>query len=337
MHLLLTAAGFEDALLDEIDRAQAGPARVLAPTVISLEPRVRPELTDFCFARHVLFDASPIRGASVQALADAAVFPWVPILDAAEEPWELQAFIPDEAEEAAGLSRRVELVAERIEEALKKRRKRVLKRQEVGARKLAQVLLLGREEGYSALADRISLPGGATWPSAHPGGRAPVEDDWDAPSSAFRKLREALAWHPSKMRSGQRVVDLGAAPGGWTHVALGTGAEVLAIDKAEMDPRLASHPLLRHVKKDAFNFEPEDPPVDWLLSDVIAEPEKTLALLLGWAEKNWMKHFIVHLKFKGADRYALVEEALKKLRKAGYKNVRAKKLYFDKNEVTLLG
>src|SRR5690348_16530905 len=38
------------------------------------------------------------------------------------------------------------------------------------------------------------------------------------------------------LRHGARVVDLGAAPGGWTQVAVKRGASVVAIDLLPMDP-----------------------------------------------------------------------------------------------------
>lgn len=67
----------------------------------------------------------------------------------------------------------------------------------------------------------------------------------DAPSRATLKLEEA--WHhfvpayewDSRLAGGQRAVDLGAAPGGWTQVAaaaVGDGGRVIASDILPMDP-----------------------------------------------------------------------------------------------------
>ena len=51
-----------------------------------------------------------------------------------------------------------------------------------------------------------------------------------APSRAFAKLTEALARLGHWMGPGERCVDLGASPGGWSFVALGKGAQVIAVD-----------------------------------------------------------------------------------------------------------
>ena len=46
---------------------------------------------------------------------------------------------------------------------------------------------------------------------------------------------------------------------------------------------------------DAFRFQPPRP-VDWLLCDVIAAPERTAALLLEWLRRGWCRYFAVTLK-----------------------------------------
>ena len=45
MHVLLTAPGFEAALIEEIDRQDAGDAKLLANGVVGLEARCPPEAT----------------------------------------------------------------------------------------------------------------------------------------------------------------------------------------------------------------------------------------------------------------------------------------------------
>src|SRR5262249_43717894 len=164
-----------------------------------------------------------------------------------------------------------------------------------------------------------------------------VDDDWEAPSSAFRKLEEALAWLGRVPGQGERVVDLGAAPGSWSHVAVRRGASVIAVDRAALDARLLRNPRVRHVRADGFSYIPDAPPVDWLLCDIIAEPRKSLALLARWLDAGWCKNFVFHLKFKGRRDYRPAQDARRLVAGAGVTRHRVKHLYHDRNEVTVLG
>ncbi len=336
----MTALGFEGALIDELGRgAGPGTARptVLRPGVVVHEAGTEKlAATDHAFARQILPRATRLEAPSIAKLADAVAYALVPILAASEAPWRLDVITPDPSDDAAVLERRAELVRAAILEALTERRKKVVRRMDPAARWAAQVLLVDREVVFLSSAEPITLPGGATWPSPLPGGVAAIEDDWDAPSSAFRKLREALIWLESPIEPGHRCVDLGASPGGWTHVALAAGAQVTALDRAELDPRLMRNPLLTHYTGDAFAFTPPNAPVDWLLSDVITTPERAIELLQRWTRDRLCKRFVVHLKFKGDDQYGLVQDALGVVRRHGFRGARAKKLVHDKNEVTIM-
>ena len=48
---------------------------------------------------------------------------------------------------------------------------------------------------------------------------------------------------------------------------------------------------------DAFRYEPEKP-VDWLLCDIIAPPERTIKLLGRWLRNGWCRRFVVTVKLK---------------------------------------
>lgn len=71
-----------------------------------------------------------------------------------------------------------------------------------------------------------------------PGGRIPVPRCDDAPSRAYYKLEEALAWSRAPVHAGDVAVELGSAPGGASWALLQRGLEVHGIDNAEMDPRV---------------------------------------------------------------------------------------------------
>lgn len=331
--IYLTSPGFESALTTELGEGEA-----VAPGVVLGPGRALAD-SDLIFARQVLPEALRVSGASVAQLAEGAFEFCAPLLDQDPTPWRCDVFAPDDPDEpgrAAVHGSRAQLVGARFFELLdKKRRRSARRRSDDDPRVLrVQLLLAEREQLWVSVVRPIDLPSGALWPSPFSGGRAFVAEDRRAPSTAYRKLREALAWMDLSIQPGERCVDLGASPGGWSHVALSSGAKVVAVDKAEMDPIVAGHRSFVHAQTDAFRFEPEDPPVDWLLSDVIAEPEKSAELLLRWTERRWYRHAVVHLKFKGQERYGIARELIERMSALGVV-ARAKHLAFDKNEITI--
>ncbi len=336
--VLLASTGFEDPLVRE-----AGPgARVVAPGVVA-----SPRGDDFVFARQVLPDAREVAAPSISRLAAGAVDAVLPALDATDSPWVLDSILPDDPREdrPGELARRLDLVsAEFLERVARARRHTARRRTDRPSPLevphgtiLVQLLLVARETLWASASPIALLARRGPWPVPFPAGRVRIGDDWTAPSSAFRKLREALAWLGEPIRPGQTCVDLGAAPGGWTHVALEAGASVHAVDRGELDPRLAGHPRLVHVRRNDFHWRPPELPVDWLLCDVIARPERNLAVLREWATSGACRRLVFHVKFQGRDDYAAAVEALQTLDEAGFARCRAKHLYHDKNEVTLLG
>ena len=67
-----------------------------------------------------------------------------------------------------------------------------------------------------------------------------VEDREGPPNRAYLKLWEALVRLGRWPQPGERCLDLGASPGGWTYVLAKLGADVVAIDKAPLDPKVAA-------------------------------------------------------------------------------------------------
>ena len=58
-------------------------------------------------------------------------------------------------------------------------------------------------------------------------------------------------------------------------------------------------------QESAFALEPEK--VDWLFSDVIAYPERLLALIQRWIAAGAPKHIICTIKFQGPTDHATAE------------------------------
>src|SRR5262249_8932354 len=100
---------------------------------------------------------------------------------------------------------------------------------------------------------------------------------------------------------GERCLDLGASPGGWTWVLAKLGAEVLAIDKAPLDPKVAAMPGVAWRGESAFALEPDSVrPIDWLCSDIACYPVRLLRLVERWRSSGLVRNFVCPLKFQGA-------------------------------------
>src|SRR5579875_2541888 len=80
----------------------------------------------------------------------------------------------------------------------------------------------------------------SSWPS---GARHYAQTEEQISRAEF-KLLEALEVFEIALPTHGRALDLGAAPGGWTRILLEKGLSVIAVDPAQLDPRLANKPNL---------------------------------------------------------------------------------------------
>jgi len=136
-----------------------------------------------------------------------------------------------------------------------------------------------------------------------------VEDREGPPSRAYLKLWEALTRIGRVPAPGERCLDLGASPGGWTWVLAGLGAQVEAVDKAPLDPRVAVMPGVTMRSESAFGLDPsKEGPVDWLFSDVICYPARLLTLVRRWIEAGQVRHIVCTIKFQGTTDHDIVAQ-----------------------------
>lgn len=153
--------------------------------------------------------------------------------------------------------------------------------------------------GAWTLLDRDRMLASPTKSSPFPMGECRFEEDRTGPPSrAYLKLWEALTHLGAHPGPGDRCLDLGAAPGGWTWVLARLGATVRAVDKAPLDVRLAAMPGVEPIIRSAFALAPE--PVDWLVCDVIAYPTRLLGLIKQWVAAGAAGRIVCTLKFQGA-------------------------------------
>lgn len=134
-----------------------------------------------------------------------------------------------------------------------------------------------------------------------------VEDRTGPPSRAYLKLWEALTRLGRYPAPGERCLDLGAAPGGWTWALAGLGAQVVAVDKAPLDPRVAAMPGVAVRRDSAFGLDPAQERAAWLLSDVICYPARLLALVRRWIAAGTVANILCSVKFQGATDHAAAE------------------------------
>jgi len=128
-----------------------------------------------------------------------------------------------------------------------------------------------------------------------------VEDRDGPPSRAYLKLWETFARLRRQPGTGERCLDLGAAPGGWTWLLARTGAEVLAVDRAPLASEVDRLANVTVQLGSAFGLDPaEVGPVDWWCSDIIAYPDRLFALVTRWLDSGLVRNLVCTVKFQGA-------------------------------------
>lgn len=127
-----------------------------------------------------------------------------------------------------------------------------------------------------------------------------VEEKVGPPSRAYLKLWEALTRLQLWPKPGERCLEAGASPGGWTWALQRLGAQVLCVDRAPLAPNIAALPGVEFRRGDAFSLLPENVgPIDWLFSDVICYPDKLLDWIQRWMDSGLCRRFVCTIKFQG--------------------------------------
>jgi 23S rRNA (cytidine2498-2'-O)-methyltransferase len=311
MHLFLTEPADEPILCDELKRTFVGAeTELLAPgllrTDVQLQSATPPVLA---FARQLLPNAEPVNAVSIREWSER-LFEAVASRLPESQPWRLHLAAHYGGEGAGG--NRVRFIREAFREQLRKRRRQLLRLLEQAetpfheTTSLVQLWLTAPDTGFLSVAPAPTpwQLRRCVWPFVK--GELPVASDKAAPSRAFAKLVEAEQRLGLRIAAEETCVDLGACPGSWSYVALNRGARVIAVDRSPLREDLMANPRLTFHQGDAFKFGPEIP-VDWLLCDVIAAPERSVELVLEWVRQRRCRRFIVTIKFKGQGDYGKLE------------------------------
>ncbi|MFN0077579.1 MAG: SAM-dependent methyltransferase [Prosthecobacter sp.] len=337
MHLFLTDPDTLPFLTDELRRA-APEANVREIAGLGIVAEVNLDGLLLAFARQTLPDAVEVQAASINAWADRIIEAIAGVLPD-DQPWRLHLW-PQYGEGRAGLHR-CELIHASLLERLKKRRRHLL-RALIDSdavfdaqTSLVQCILTSPESGWLSTTAAPRAHALRSLVSRFPRGEVPLADDKSAPSRAFTKLVEAEQRLGKRIERGETCVDLGASPGSWSYVALQRGAHVIAVDRSELREDLMRNSRLRFETADAFKYQPPQT-LDWLVCDVIAAPQRSIDLLLEWLREKRMRNFIVTIKFKGHDEYALLE-VLKRDAAPLCAEFHLTRLCANKNEVCAFG
>lgn len=169
------------------------------------------------------------------------------------------------------------------------------------------------------------------------GGRVPLRLPVDAPSRAWLKLEEGLAWSGLPLRAGQCAVEIGSAPGGASWALLSRGLTVVGVDPGQMDARVLAQPRFTHVHTSLGELRREQLParVDWLLLDVNLAPQVALHGLrrLAITLRDTLRGALLTLKLNDWQMAEQVPRFLDLVRQMGFTDVRAKQLVSNRQEI----
>jgi 23S rRNA (cytidine2498-2'-O)-methyltransferase len=325
--LHLCKPGFESILRRELALYELSTSAQGTGWVASGGPM--PDARGLCFASLSLLQPTLLQAPSVNAMQRALEQSFRASLGEArvDEPWLLHFMAVDDE----GVAGRLRVLEGSWRTTMARKMARVFKLAtpldslSLGPRRGFFVVVVDFERAY--VGSELFL-----------GGQRRMKMDPEAPSRSFLKIEEALAVFGEAPGPRDTVVDLGAAPGGWSYAAARRGANVTAVDNGPLKGAAHGHPHIRHQRADAFRFTPQKP-VDWLLCDMIESPDEVVGLLARWLDGALCRRFVVNLKCGKTDPIAVLGKVLGRGSPVAPRCSRllAKQLHHDREEITVMG
>lgn len=174
--------------------------------------------------------------------------------------------------------------------------------------------------------------------SPQPGGRYRMRRLPGAPSRSYLKVEEAIARMPCTPREGDTVVDLGAAPGGWSFAMATRGCRVTAVDHGSMRIPGPEASRVQHLKADGLTYDPggRKAAVDWMLSDMLISPGGAIGLLRKWMTGARARYIICNVKLPQQQPWSAVKPLLDMLKRQRRYTSEVRQLFHDRREVTVM-
>jgi len=177
-----------------------------------------------------------------------------------------------------------------------------------------------------------------TVPECWPGGLCPVTMPADGISRAYLKMEEGLLWSGLPVKAGEHCAEIGCAPGGASLALLKRGLQVMGIDPAEVDSRVAEHPHFVHVRKRGADVRRREfRKTKWLFADMNVAPQYTLDTvqeIVTHADVD-VKGMLLTLKLLDWKLAAEIPAYIARVQGWGFHRVDARQLQHNRQEVCL--
>jgi 23S rRNA (cytidine2498-2'-O)-methyltransferase len=180
--------------------------------------------------------------------------------------------------------------------------------------------------GFSRSSDNLNFHSDEYRISSRAGGREI--------SRAENKLIEALASFNIELEGKGTALDLGAAPGGWSKVLADYGYDVLAVDPANLHPKLENDPRIKHIRKKAQDIKLEKS-LDLIVNDMNIGPMDTAQIMNDIApllKEGGLAIVTIKLPFNPERGIAEAKEILNNK----YEVLKIRNLFHNRQEVTAL-
>ncbi len=177
-----------------------------------------------------------------------------------------------------------------------------------------------------------------TTASCWPGGFCRINVREPIISRAYFKVEEALQWTGLPFRKGERVADLGCAPGGASQALLARGMRVYGVDPANPDPSLFENLNFWHEKKRGADVRRKHfADIPWLVADMNVAPNYTLDTVEGIVthDEVHIRGMLLTLKLLEWDLAAEISDYVFRVRTWGFKHVQVRQLAANRQEVCL--
>ena len=171
--------------------------------------------------------------------------------------------------------------------------------------------------------------------SSWAGGEQRFKRETDRISRAEFKLLEALDTFDIEIPAAGRGLDVGAAPGGWTRLLAERGLSVIAVDPAELDPRVTAHANVRHVKKliQDVHFKEK---FDVIVNDMRMDARDAARIMLDLADHLDPDGVAIMTLKLPEHRSGIVAESAMNILNRRYIIRRARQLFHNRSEITLV-